>query len=319
MKINTKKEQPKEKVKRTYASLFKQGVRKNNTALYVMLVPVILWFLIFVYRPMWGLQIAFKEYNLFGGIANSPWVGLDNFATFINGPYFWRLLKNTLLIGIYGIVFGFPAPIILAILLNEVKHIGLKKGIQTAVYLPYFVSTVVVAGIVTNLLAPSGLINNLMQKVGLESVYFLMEPQYFRGIYTIMGIWQTCGYNAVIYMAALSGVDVQLYEACQIDGGNKWRQMWNITLPSILPTIIIMLIMNIGSIINVGSDAIILLYQPSTYETADVISTYVYRVGLTDGEYGLATAVGLFNSVVALLLVVTTNSISKRVSEYSMW
>jgi len=299
--------------------LFKAGVRRNNTALYIMLIPFVLYYIFFFYKPMWGLQIAFKDYSLFGGMADSPWVGFENFKTFLGGPYFGRLLKNTLLIGFYGLLFGFPAPIILAILLNEVKNLTYKKTLQTMFYLPYFISTVVVAGIVTNLLAPSGLVNVILQKLGFESIYFLTEPKYFRTIYTVMGIWQTCGYSAVIYLAALAGIDMQLYEACQIDGGNKLHQMWHITLPGIAPTIVIMLIMNCGSLINVGAETIILLYQPSTYETADVISTYVYRIGLTDGDYGMATAVGLFNSVIGLLFVVAANYISRAVSEYSLW
>jgi len=295
------------------------GVRQSNLALYILVAPFVAYMLIFLYKPLWGLQIAFKDYSLFGGIAESPWVGLSHFETFLSGPYFWRLLKNTLLIGFYGLLFGFPVPIILAILLNEVKNLRYKKTVQTMFYLPYFVSTVVVAGIVTNMLAPSGIVNIFLQKLGFEKIYFLTKPEWFRTIYTIMGIWQGAGYNAVIYLAALSGIDTQLYEACQIDGGNKLRQMWHITLPGIAPTIILMLIMNCGSIINVGSETIILLYQPTTYETADVISTYVYRIGLTDGDYGLATSVGLFNSVIALLFVVLANTISKRFSEYSLW
>ena len=309
-----------EAVETPRAKLFgRSGVRRSNTALYLMLVPFVLYFLIFLYKPMWGLQIAFKDYSLFGGMAASEWIGFDNFKTFLSGPYFWRLLRNTVLIGSYALIFGFPIPVILAILMNEVRSQNCKKVIQTMLYLPYFVSTVVVAGIVTNILAPSGIVNVILEKLGFESIYFLTDPKYFRTIYTVMGIWQSAGYSAVIYLAALSGIDVQLYEACQIDGGNKARQMWHITLPGIAPTVVIMLIMNCGGIINVGSEAIILLYQPATYETADVISTYVYRIGLTDGDYGLATAVGLFNSVIGLLFVVTANTISKNVSEYSLW
>ena len=295
------------------------GIGKGNLALYIMLIPYVMYMLIFLYKPMWGLQIAFKDYSLFGGMADSAWIGLENFKTFLQGPYFGRLFRNTLLIGFYGLLFGFPIPVVLAILLNEVKNHTYRKSIQTMMYLPYFVSTVVVAGIVTNLLAPAGLVNTIIQKFGFESIYFMTDPKWFRTVYTAMTIWQSAGYSAVIYLAALSGVDVQLYEACQIDGGNKLRQMWHITLPGIAPTVVIMLIMSCGSLINVGSEAIILLYQPTTYETADVISTYVYRIGLTDGDYGLATAVGLFNSIIALLFVYLANTISKNVSEYSLW
>lgn len=297
----------------------KSSIWQSDLSLYLLLVPFIAYMLVFMYRPFWGLQIAFKDYSLFGGMAESPWVGFDHFKTFLSGPYFWRLLKNTLLIGVYGLLFGFPVPIILAILLNEVRSQRYKKTVQTMFYLPYFISTVVVVGIVTNILAPSGIANIILEKLGFARIYFLTKPEWFRTIYTVMGIWQGAGYNAVIYLAALSGIDTQLYEACQIDGGNKLRQMWHITLPGIAPTIVLMLIMNCGNIINVGSESIILLYQPTTYETADVISSYVYRIGLTDGDYGLATAVGLFNSVIALLFVVAANSISKHFSEYSLW
>ena len=229
------------------------------------------------------------------------------------------MLKNTILIGFYGLLFGCPAPIILAILLNEVRNLTYKKTVQTMFYLPYFVSTVVVAGIITNLLAPSGLVNVVLQKMGFESIYFMSDPKYFRSIYTIMGIWQNCGYTAVIYMAALAGIDMEQYEASRIDGAGKWKQIWHITLPGIMPTVVVMLIMSCGSLINVGAETIILLYQPSTYETADVISSYVFRIGMTEGDYGMATAVGLFNSVVGLIFVALANTISKRVSEYSLW
>lgn len=301
------------------SKLLKTGIRRGDITLYLMLIPLLAVMFLFTYKPMWGLQIAFKEYNLFGGMANSPWVGLENFKVFLSGPYFWRLLKNTLLIGLYGLIFGFPAPILLAILLNEVRSLTYKKTVQTMFFLPFFVSTVVVAGIITNILAPSGVVNIILQKLGFDSIYFMAEAKYFRAIYTIMGIWQNCGYSAVIYMAALAGIDMEQYEACRIDGGNKLQQIWHITLPGIVPTIIVMLILNCGSLINVGAETIILLYQPSTYKTADVISTYVYRIGISEGDYGTATAVGLFNSVVAMLFVVMANTISKRVSEYSLW
>ena len=305
--------------KKVHCDPLQNGMLRSNAALYVMLIPLLVYLLLFVYKPMWGLQIAFKDYSLFGGLSDSAWVGFDNFKTFLTGPYFGRLLKNTILIGFYGLLFGFPAPIILAILLNEVRNLTYKKTVQTMFYLPYFVSTVVVAGIITNLLAPSGLVNVVLQKMGFESIYFMSDPKYFRSIYTIMGIWQNCGYTAVIYMAALAGIDIEQYEASRIDGAGKWKQIWHITLPGIMPTVVVMLIMSCGSLINVGAETIILLYQPSTYETADVISSYVFRIGMTEGDYGMATAVGLFNSVVGLIFVALANTISKRVSEYSLW
>lgn len=317
--MNEREKVEKGRVKK-YSALSKTAVYlKKNATLYLMLLPFLAWMIMFQYKPMWGLQIAFKDYSLFGGMGESPWVGLENFKTFLSGPFFWRLLGNTFMIGFYGLLFGFPAPILLALLLNEVKNKVYKKSIQTAVYMPYFISTVVVVGIVSNILSPTGLLNVILEKFGVDSIYFLMEPKYFRTIYTTMTIWQSCGYNAIIYLAALSGIDTQLYEACQIDGGNKLQQMLHVTLPGILPTIVIMFIMNCGSLVNVGFESIILLYQPSTYEVADVISSYVYRMGLSEGDYGLATAVGLFNSVIALLFVSLANAVSKRVSDYSLW
>ncbi len=302
-----------------YFSVLAGDIRRDFR-LYLMLVPVILFFVIFVYRPMWGLKIAFQDYNIYLGSKGSPWVGFKNFIDFFTGPYFWRLLKNTLLISLYGLLFGFPIPIILALLFNEMRRTGIRKIGQTATYIPHFVSAVVVAGLVTNFLAPNtGIINNIIAKFGGERQYFLMEPKYFRGVYTIMNIWRSAGFNSIIYLSALTSVDETLYEAAVLDGANRWKQIWHVTLPGILPTIVTMLIINLGNILNVGYETIILLYQPATYETADVISTYVYRTGLIDGQYSLGAAIGMFNGVVGFILVFVTNKISKRVTEYSLW
>lgn len=293
---------------------------KKDWQLYAMVIPFVLCFFLFSYRPLSGLVMAFKDYNLYQGMHASPWVGLDNFRAFIGGAYFGRTVKNTLVIGILTLLFSFPPPIILALMLNEMRSKRLKSLIQSITFMPYFVSLVVMTGILVNILSPStGIINILLSKLGIEPINFLVKPEWFRPIYIGSGIWQSCGYGAIIYIAALSTIDEQLYEACIVDGGNKWHQIWNVTLPGILPTIIIMFIMNVGSIVNVGYEKIILLYQPVTYETADVLSTYTYRSGIEKGDYGVATAVGLLNSVVSLLLVCTTNAISKRVSETSMW
>lgn len=288
--------------------------------LYMLLLPFLAYYIIFYYKPIGSLSIAFKDYSVYKGIADSPWVGFEHFIKFFEGPYFWRTLKNTLVINIYGLIFSFPAPIILAILLNEVRQQKLKKTIQTLTYLPYFISTVVVVGIVTNLLSPGhGLITALSEMICGERIYFLTRPEYFRTIYTVMTIWQGIGYNSVIYIAALAGVDQELYEAAVIDGAGKMRQIWHITLPGILPTIMIMLILRIGSMLALSTDAILLLYQPATYEVSDVIGTYVYRVGLTDADYSLATAVGLFNSIVGLILVLGANYVSKKTTEEGIW
>ena len=284
------------------------------------MAPFVIYFILFTLKPIWGIRIAFYDYNFFKGIGGSEFVGFDNFLSFLQGPYFWRLLKNTLLINFYGLLFGFPMPIILAVLLNEVVHTRYKKTVQTITYLPHFISMVVVAGIVTNLLAPStGLINQIIDRLGGEKIYFLMEPKYFRTIFTIMNIWKECGFDAIVYVSALSALDQSLYEACIVDGGGKWKQFLHITLPGILPTIVIMFIMRIGNILNVGYEAIILLYQPTTYEVADVISTYVYRTGLSEGNYGLATAVSLFNSIIGVILVWLANTASNKLVGQGLW
>lgn len=293
---------------------------KRDKYLYMMLVPFVLFYLIFLYRPMLGLQIAFKDYNLFKGIEASPWVGLENFKLFFSGPYFKRILKNTLIINVYSLIFSFPTPIIFAIMFNELKNSKYKTTMQTITYFPHFISTVIVAGIVTNFLSPStGIINNIIEALGGERTYFLSKPEYFRAIYVLMNMWKETGFSTIIYVAALTGIDIELYEAARIDGAGRWRQVFNITLPGILPTIIIMLILRLGSIFKTGYESIILLYQPSTYETADVISTYVYREGLLLGNYKLAAAVGLFDSIISLILTCITNGVCRRISETSLW
>ncbi|WP_339208337.1 ABC transporter permease subunit [Paenibacillus sp. FSL K6-3182] len=289
--------------------------------LYLLLIPFLAWYIIFAYKPMYGLQIAFKDFSVYKGIEASPWVGFEHFETFFKSPYFWRLLKNTVLLSFYQLLFAFPVPIILALLLNELKSGIFKATVQTFTYLPHFISVVVVAGIVTNFLAPSnGIINILIEMVGGEKQYFLTNPDYFRTIFIgSMDIWKEAGFGTIIYLAALSGVNPALYEAAVIDGANRWKQTWHITLPAIIPTIAIMLVMKVGSMLEVGYEAIILLYQPATYEAADVINTYVYRSGLQDARYDLATAVGLFNAVVGFILVVFANKTSKKLTETGLW
>lgn len=293
---------------------------KKNKLLYLMFLPVVVYYLIFHYAPMFGIVIAFKDYNAFTGFIRSPWVGLKHFKDFFSSPYCWRLIRNTFLISFYGLIFGFPAPILLALLLNELKDGWFKKTTQTISYLPHFVSTVIIVGMYVNFLSPStGLINNIIEKLGGERIYFLNEPKYFRSLYTIMNIWKGVGWGSIIYLAALTGIDPELYEACIIDGGGRLRQTWHITLPGIANTVIIMLIMRIGSLLSVGYESIILMYTPATYETADVISTYVYRRGLVDADYSFSTAVGLFNSVVGFIFIFTANALAKRFSETSLW
>lgn len=302
------------KLKQFWATL------NRDKYLYMLLAPMIIWTLLFKYRPLYSLQIAFKDYNLFKGVSASPWVGLEHFVTFFTGPFFWRTLGNTFILNAVILLIGFPMPIILALLINEIRSNGFKKWIQTATYLPHFISAVVIAGIVINFLSPSaGIVNLLLQKVGIEPIYFLIKPEYFRGIFVTMNIWQEAGFNSIVFLAALSAIDQQLYEAAKIDGANKWKQILNVTIPGIMPTIMIMLIIRIGNLLNLSFEKIILLYNPSTYETSDVLSTYVYRTGLVNAQYDLGAAVGLFEAVVAFVLVYGANRLSKKMTQNSLW
>ncbi|MFI8684997.1 ABC transporter permease [Rossellomorea sp. NPDC077527] len=312
---NTDSPSPREsKIKLGWIGIKKAVIRDKY--LYLLLIPFIAYYIIFLYRPMYGLQIAFKDYSIFQGISESPWVGFENFIRFFESDYFFRTLKNTVLISFYGLLFGFPAPIILALLFNEIRHKAYKSLTQTLTYLPHFISIVVVAGIVTNFLAPTnGLVNIIIDKLGGDKTYFLTIPEYFRSIFVGMGIWKDIGFNAIIYIAAIAGISPHLYEAARMDGANRWQQVWNVTLPGIMPTIIILFILNIGNFLEVGYEAIILLYQPATYETADVINTYVYRAGLQGGDYELGAAAGLFNAVIGLILVVSANQLSRKYSQ----
>lgn len=288
--------------------------------LYLMLVPFLLYYLIFSYKPFGGLVMAFQDYKPFLGISGSQWVGFDNFISFFNSPYFIRVVRNTLLINLTNLVFAFPVPIILAILFNEVRSKFFRTAVQTISYMPHFISTVVIAGLVVNFLSPtSGIVNILLAKLGHEPIYFLTKPEYFRAIYVIQGIWAGAGFGSIIYYSALCSIDSELYEAAKIDGAGRWKQTLHITLPGLLPTIGIMLILQIGNLMNLGYEMIILLYLPVTYETSDVISTFVYRAGIESANYSLSTAVGLFNGVISLILVLTANHISKRISNINIF
>ncbi|MEG6611393.1 ABC transporter permease subunit [Pseudoclostridium thermosuccinogenes] len=287
--------------------------------LYAMFLLPLAFYIIFCYVPMYGVTIAFKKYDIMKGILGSPWVGTRYFKEFLTDPYFWKVFKNTLLLNIYNIIFSFPAPIILALLFNELKNEKFKKFTQSVSYLPHFISTVIICGMITNFFATDGPVNNLLAMLGIERIQFLMKAEWFRPIYIGSGIWQGIGWGSIIYLAALAGVDTQLYEAALIDGAGRWKMMTHITLPSILPTITIMLILSIGNIMSVGFEKILLLYNGSTYETADVIATYVYRRGLLGSDFSYATAVGLFQSVVGLIFISGANFISKKLSETSLW
>ncbi len=289
------------------------GALYRDRYLYLLIAPMIIWTFLFKYKPLYSLQIAFKDYNLYKGINASPWVGFEHFETFFTGPYFLRTLSNTFILNAVILVIGFPVPIILALLINEVRSKGFKKWIQTATYLPHFISAVVIAGIVINFLSPSsGVVNLILERFGLEKIYFLIKPEYFRGIFVSMNIWQEAGFNSIVFLAALSSIDIQQYEAARIDGANKWKQVLHVTIPGIMPTIMIMLIIRIGNLLNLSFEKIILLYNPSTYETADVLSTFVYRTGLVNAQYDLGAAIGLFEALVAFVLVFGANRLSKK-------
>ncbi len=293
---------------------------RREWQIYVMLLPTIIWFLVFLYKPMYGLQIAFKDYSIFRGVDGSPWIGWEHFETLFSNDQFIRAVKNTITISFYNLLFGFPAPIILALMFNEVLHASYKRTAQTIVYLPHFISSVIIAGIVITAFSPTvGVINAVIGWFGLDPIYFLTQPQWFRPIFVGTGIWQEAGFGSIVFLAAIAGVNPSLYESAAMDGANRWQMMWKITIPSILPTILIMLIIRIGNIMEVSFELVVLLYQPSTYETADVVNTWVYRQGLQSGQYDLAAAAGLFNAVVAFVLVMTANTLSRRFSRTSLW
>jgi putative aldouronate transport system permease protein len=299
-----------------------QAIKKDfkiNKWLILMALPVVAWYILFHYVPMYGVIIAFKQFSPMKGILGSKWVGLRHFNDFFNSIYAWRVIRNTLLINIYQLIFSFPAPIILALLLNEIRSKYFTKVVQTITYLPHFVSTVVICGMIIDFFAKNGLINDIIVTFGGNRTIFLLQSEWFRTIYVGTGIWQGVGWGSIIYLAALTGIDTELYEAVAIDGAGRWRRFIHITLPGIAPTIVILLIMNIGRMMSEGYEKVILLYNPNTYETADLISSFVYRRGLVEANYSFSAAVGLFNSLINLILIVTANYISRKVNETSLW
>ncbi|NOU88629.1 ABC transporter permease subunit [Paenibacillus sp. LMG 31460] len=290
-----------------------------NKYLYLMMVPVLAYYFIFHYAPMYGALIAFKEYTPNKGILGSSWVGFQHFNDFFSSYYFWRILKNTVIISLYSLCFEFPAPIILAILINELTNKKFQRFVQTVTYMPYFISLIVIVGMIKDFTNNGGLINNFLTYFGFNDTAMLQKPELFRTIYILSEIWQKIGWESIIYLAALMGIDQEQYEAAKMDGANRIKQIWHITLPGILPTIAIMFILRMGNLLNVGFEKIILLYNPSTYDTADVISSFVYRKGLIEFGWSYSSAVGLFNSVINLALLIAANKISKKISENSLW
>lgn len=288
--------------------------------IYVILLPLLLYYFIFAYLPIGGNLMAFQKYSVTKGIMGSKWVGLDNFKSFLSSYNFWQLFRNTLAISLYSLVVNFPAPIILALLLNEVRSTKFKKMVQTISYMPHFISTVVICSMVLIFLSSEGLFNSIRTLFGGEAISYMTHAGYFRTIYVLMNLWQSIGWGSIIYIAAIAGIDQELYEAAVIDGAGRWKQALHVTIPGISETMVILLIMRVGQVLSVGYEQILLLYNSTIYETADVISTYVYRRTLLEGgNYGYSTAISMFNSIINLIMLVTANKISRKVSGKGLW
>ncbi len=304
--------------KRSWGEIVARDFR-INWAVYVMALPVLAYFIIFNYIPMTGIIMAFQKFQIKKGIWGSKFVGLANFVRFFNSPYAWRTIRNTLLISIYGLAFSFPLPVVFALCLNEVRSTRFKRVTQTISYLPYFISIVVVVAILFDFCKSEGVLTLLAQKFGWSGGALISSPKWFRTLYIGSNLWQHLGYNSIIFISALAAIDPQLYEAATIDGANRWQQTIHVTLPGIASTIVVLLILRLGSIMGVGYEKIILMYSPATYETGDVIASYVYRVGLEDADYSYSTAINLFNSLVNLLVLFLANQLSRRISDTSLW
>lgn len=295
-----------------------KDIRKHKT-IYLMFLPVLAFYLIFCYAPMGGLIMAFQDYRPVSGIMGSEWVGLKHFVDFFHDMYFGRLMRNTFMLNVYDIIIGFPAPIILALLLNELVSRKFKGGIQTLIYMPNFISLVVLCGMIVDFCATEGVVNSILAAFGVEPRNLLQDPLLFKPIFVITNLWQYAGWNSIIYMAAISGINTELYDAAYVDGCGRWKRLFHVTLPGLFPTIVIMFILRMGNIMTVGFEKVILLYNPLTYETADVISSYVYRRGILEANYGYATAVGLFNSLINFAFLWFANRLSRKLTDESLW
>lgn len=293
---------------------------KNNIGLYLLLIPGLIFIILFKYIPIGGLTMAFQDYNVFQGISGSEWVGLKHFERLFTSPDFYRVFWNTLIISVYKLFITFPLPIILALIVNEISNKYFKRFSQTVVYLPHFLSWIIVAGLFTNILSPSGgLVNNIITALGGESIPFMISNDWFRSVLVFTDAWKESGWGAIIYIAAITGIDQEQFEAATVDGATKLQKIWYITLPSIAGTIVLMFILKLGSIMSGGFDQVLAMYNPTVYETADIIPTYVYRMGIGKMEYSFSTAVGMFNSVIGFVLVMFGNFFSRKVSDRSIW
>lgn len=289
---------------------------KRNWILYLFLVPAVVYIAVFMYAPMYGLVIAYKDFSASKGIMGSPWVGTKWFSTFFNAPRFWQILKNTLALSVYSLVVGFPLPVILALIINGIGNTRAKKFTQTVTYMPYFISTVVLVGMMSVLFSPrSGIVNTLLSYLGGSGdTFFMGESKFFRHMYVWSGVWQSTGWNSIIYIAALTGVSQELHEAAKIDGANKLQRILNVDLPAIMPTMVILLIMNCGSILSVGYEKVYLLQNDLNTPVSEVISTYIYKMGLQQQRFSYSTAIGLFNNVINFIILITVNKVSKKIS-----
>lgn len=300
-------------------SLLRQRIFRN-WELYLMFLPVLVFFLVFHYAPMYGVQIAFKKFSAVRGIVGSPWRGLYYFQQFFDSYLFGELIGNTLGLSLYSLAVGFPTPILLALMMNELRSERVKRVVQTITYAPHFISMVVMCSMIILFLSPSsGVLNRIIEILGGQSVYFMGKPEYFKTIYVLSGVWQNTGWSSIIYMAALSGIDPQLHEAATIDGASRLQRVWHINLPGILPTAVILLIMNCGSLMSIGFEKAFLLMNDLNRAAAEIISTFVYQRGLIDRNYSSAAAIGLFNSVINLILLFVVNTIARRISDTSLW
>ena len=292
---------------------------RKHYQLYIMIIPTIVLFFLLIYLPMFGVVIAFRKYDIVGGIFGTNWVGFKYFVQFFKDPYFFRIIRNTVVLNGYSLAFGFPAPIILALMVNEVKNMRFKRITQSITYLPHFVSVVIIVGIMMEIFASRGVANQVLVTFGIEKQLFFNDVKWFRFLYVSSGIWQSVGWSSIIYLAALAGINVELYENSSLEGANRFQKIIYITIPGILPTIMILFILSVGNIMSVGFEKVFLMYNPGTYEVADVITTYVYRRGILGLDYSYATAVGLFNSAVNLLFLASANYMSRRATENSLW
>lgn len=310
---NHKTKVPKKKI--NYAVYF-----KNNWQLYVLILPAIIYFIVFNYMPLYGIQIAFKDFKAVFGISGSKWVGFKHFENFFHAYYFKRLLANTLLLNVYNLLWSFPVPIILAILLNQIKGSKIKRFIQTSIYVPYFISTVVLAGMLYIFLSPtSGIFNILRQALGMKSVDFMSDAKAFRTIYIVSGIWQSAGWGTILYIASLSGVDPSLYEAAEIDGASIWQKIRYIDMPSIVPVIVMVFILDCGKLLSSNTDKALVMQTAGNIPTSDIIGVYVYNVGLGSGQFSYTTAIGLFINIINFIIIITANQISKKISDVGLF